>query len=114
VSESRERAHTRYRIRLGGEVESKGQTIRGATFDISHGGCRFESSLPLPEGATVKVRLGVVVDDIREPDYPPLLTRATVRWSAPTESNEAHYSGLEFHDLNDEHGRWIDTIISRG
>jgi c-di-GMP-binding flagellar brake protein YcgR len=109
------RAHTRHRIRLGAEISGAGETIRGATFDVSQGGCRLESSRALPEGMQVQVRLRVVVDDVFDPDYPPLETRATVKWSAPTETEPpAHFSGLQFHDLNEEQGKWIERIISRG
>ncbi len=107
------RAHTRFRIRLGAEVKGGGKTIRGATYDVSRGGCRLETSVALPEGLDVTVLLRVVVDDVRDPDYPPLETRATVRWSAPTESASSHYSGLQFHDLSEAQGAWIEKLIAK-
>jgi c-di-GMP-binding flagellar brake protein YcgR len=99
---------------LGAEVTGAGAPIRGATFDVSRGGCRLESSVPLPEGMQVQVRLRVVVDDVSDPDYPPLETRATIKWTAPTETETAHHSGLQFHDLSEEQGQWIERLISRG
>jgi len=108
------RAHQRYAIRLGAEVHRADKVVRGATYDVSRGGCRFESSSALPEGEAVTIHLKVVIDDVQDADFPPLVTNGAVRWSAPADGATArHYSGLEFTGLSDDQARWIETVVTK-
>lgn len=66
------RFNTQFRSSLSG-CHQEGQ---GRTLDISSGGCRIESDLPVAQGATFECRL-----HIPGLDWPLRIDEATVRWT---------------------------------
>ena len=90
--------------------------VRGATHDVSRGGCRMESLRPLPEDALLPLELCVVIDGVKDPDYPPLRVKAQVRWTAEGESDGevVQLAGLEFRALTEAQASWIEGVVKRG
>jgi len=110
------RAHQRFEVRLGAEVSFNDNLVRGATHDVSAGGCRVESVLPIPEGERVRIDLCVVIDGAQDPDYPHLQILADVRWGAEAQNEtgeDVFFTGMQFIGVSDAQAAWLEQIISR-
>jgi hypothetical protein len=109
------RIYHRYEVRLSVEVHLPNGPVRGATHDLSSGGCRVESVRPLPEDKLLPIDLRVVIDDVQDADYPPLRAQGQVRWTAEGNSADGepvYYSGIEFRGLTPSQANWIEKIIA--
>jgi hypothetical protein len=109
------RAHWRYEIRLGAEVMTPSGIVRGATHDVSRGGCRMESVRPLPENELLAIELCVMVDGVKDLDYPPMRLQAQVRWTAEgvVDNQTVQLAGLEFRGITEAQARWLEQVMKR-
>jgi hypothetical protein len=111
------RASERFDIRFGAEVHTPSGMIEASTHDVSRGGCRLESSRPLPEGTEVDLDLCIMIDGIQDPDYPHIRTRAHIRWTAESEQEGgaeiAYVSGVEFSGLPASQADWLEQVLQR-
>lgn len=108
------RAHPRFDIGFGAEIHTDDGLVAASTRDLSLGGCRVATDLPLPEGGTYVVDLKLTFDGIQEPDYPPLRVRGEVRWTAEAEEDGevVFMSGLMFAEMSSEQKNWLEQVIS--
>jgi hypothetical protein len=79
----------------GGQTEGRGRTL-----DLSAGGCRIESDMPLVEGAAVECRIFAPSFD-----WPLRIDEARVRWV------RGNTFGVEFVALNEEERVKLQQLI---
>lgn len=109
------RAYRRYAIGFGAELHAEDGIIPAATHDVSRGGCRLESTDPLPEGGFFVVDLKLTVDGIQEIDFPALRVGGRVRWSAEGEAHgeQVYFSGLQFEGMTDDQAQWLESVLEK-
>jgi c-di-GMP-binding flagellar brake protein YcgR len=105
------RQHVRYNLAVTAEITSGDDTLIAETRDISVGGVSVLSSEALVEGSSVALSLILTQDGIEDPREEPLETRATVMWSAATESG-ATMVGLRFVQLSPEQRAHLERMLA--
>jgi len=64
----------------------------------------------------IRISLFVVVDGIEDADFPPLVMKASVRWTAEgdgADSEWRHVAGLQFEGISAEHKQWLAGVVER-
>ena len=90
--------------------------VHGSTHDVSVGGCRVESVLPIPEGERVRLDLCVVIDGVQDADYPHLQIQADIRWGAEAQNDageDIFFTGMQFVGVSEAQAVWIEQIVNR-
>ena len=54
----------------------------------------------------------LVVDDVEDPNKPPLVCHAKVQWHAETDDG-AHSAGVHFEDMTPEQQKWLDAFLKQ-
>ena len=68
---------------------------------------------PLQEQGIVKVSLFVVVDGIEDADFPPMVLKASVRWTAEGEGADwRHVAGLQFEGIGEAHKNTTHFVVA--
>ena len=74
---------------------------RGVILDLSMGGCRIESAVPVTPGVSMELRIHVP-----EMDWPLMVEAATVQWVS------GHTFGLAFFQLKESEKQRLDQVIT--
>ncbi|HKP55381.1 MAG TPA: PilZ domain-containing protein [Polyangiales bacterium] len=105
------RKHARFRSAVAAEIELDGEVSAGTTRDISQGGVSIVTDAELIEGAAVMLTLILTEDGIESASAEALCTRATVMWTAATDSGET-LAGLRFEALGISGTRTLSHLLS--
>ena len=95
------RRHTRVPLQIQGFLLGNSHEIEGQTLDISLGGARFESDLPVFPGKTIMVRLV-----IPGAESPVSIPEARVRWV------EEETFGVEFQHIRPDELDELEELIN--
>jgi hypothetical protein len=105
------RKHARFPSAVAAEIELDGDVSAGTTRDISQGGVSIVTDAKLLEGGSVMLTLILTEDGIESAHAEALCTRATVMWTASTDSGET-LAGLRFEALGVSGSRTLAALLS--
>ena len=94
------RQERRYNIAVAAEIEIDGETIEGATHDISSGGVSAVFGHAVTDGEIIDLTLILTQDGIEDASEEPFESSATVMWSAETDGGKTMV-GLRFLTLEE-------------
>jgi c-di-GMP-binding flagellar brake protein YcgR len=109
---SEHRVHKRYDIQMSAEITVDGRQFTGTTRNLSAGGCCVESAHPIPEAASLRVDLFVVIDGVEDERMPPLTTMGTVQWAAETDDGN-HAVGVKFEGMSEAQHKWLEQFLAK-
>jgi hypothetical protein len=105
------RKHARFSTEVAAEIDVEGEIFAGKTRDVSQGGASIVTDAKLLEGSTVTLTLILTEDGIESAQAEALCTRATVAWTADTDSGETA-AGLRFESLGVSGTRTLAHLLS--
>lgn len=105
------RLHKRVDLQLSAEINRPDGVFTAATKNLSAGGAALESERPLADGENLRLSLFLVHEGIEDPDAPPLIVGATVRWTA--EGDDGTYvAGVQFEHISAEQKQWLENFLA--
>lgn len=105
------RKHARFRTELAAEIDVEGEVFACKTRDVSQGGASVLTDAKLVDGGTVTLTLILTEDGIESAHAEALSTRASVMWTAETDSGEVA-AGLRFEALDAARARTLTHLLS--
>ena len=105
------RKHARFRSEIAAEIDVEGEIFAGKTRDVSQGGASILTDAKLLDGSSVTLTLILTEDGIESAHAEALCTRATVMWTAETDSGEKA-AGLRFEGLGVSGARTLSQLLS--
>jgi PilZ domain len=105
------RQHARFCTEIAAEIDVDGEIFAGKTRDISQGGTSILTDAKLLDGGSVTLTLILTEDGIESAHAEALCTRATIAWTAVTDSGEM-LAGLRFEGLGVSGTRTLSHLLS--
>jgi len=105
------RAHPRYDIRIGADVQAGDKVITAMTKNLSLGGVGLVLDRAIPEGITILVTLFVVLEDVEDSATEPFEIGARVAWCRRM-GPETYEAGLAFEAMTAERQVFLGRYLA--